>query len=293
MILAHIFFVACLAQSALCLLASVQKVKNMQIEVITRQPEGERKATPLLFVHGILHGAWCWDEHFLPYFAEQGYHASALSLRNHGGSEKVSGWRWLRIQDYVADVAQVAAQIETETGNRPAVIGHSMGGFIVQKYLEKHTAPAGVLVASAPTHGVWQTMFRVMFRQPAAFLNVNLGLHLKPVASTVKRGRWSFFSSNMPDEQVQTYVDRFDDESYFAFLDMLLFALPRPARVDTPMLVVAGADDTLFSVAEQETTARTYQAEFASFEAVAHDMMLEQGWQAVAERIVSWLDKTL
>lgn len=265
----------------------------MQIEVITRKPEGETKAIPLLFVHGILHGAWCWDEYFLPYFAEQGYHASALSLRNHANSEKVSGWRWLRIQDYVADVAQVAAQIESETGTRPVVIGHSMGGLVVQRYLEKYTAPAGVLMASCPVHGVWQTMFRVIVNQPMAFLNINLHLNLKYLASTKEYGRWSFFSQTMPDEQVQQYVDNFDDESYLAFLDMLLFALPRPKRVNAPILVVAGADDTLFSVAEEEKTARTYNADFSSFENVAHDMMLEKDWQTIAERIAVWLDKTL
>lgn len=265
----------------------------MQLEVITRKPEGEMKATPLLFVHGILHGAWCWDEYFLPYFAERGYHASALSLRNHAGSEKVSGWRWLRIQDYVADVAQAAAEIEAETGKRPVVIGHSMGGLIVQKYLEKHNAPAGILLASCPVHGVWQTTFRTMFKQPIAFLSINLGLHLKPVASNVKRAYWAFFSHSMSNEQVEGYVNRFDDESYVAFLDMLLFALPRPKQVSAPILVLAGAADNLFSVAEEAKTARVYSGEFASFEGMAHDIMLEKDWELVAERILGWLDKTL
>ncbi len=41
------------------------------------------RSTPLLFVHGgAFHGgAWCWDDHFLDYFAERGYHALALNLR--------------------------------------------------------------------------------------------------------------------------------------------------------------------------------------------------------------------
>jgi alpha-beta hydrolase superfamily lysophospholipase len=74
---------------------------------------------------------------------------------------------------------------------------------------------------------------------------------------------------------------------------MLLFDLPRPKRVQAPMLVVAGADDSLFSVGEEEATARAYGAEFSSFEGLAHDMMLEKDWQRVAEGIASWLDKTL
>jgi pimeloyl-ACP methyl ester carboxylesterase len=32
------------------------------------------------------HGAWCWDEHFLDFFAEHGFRAAAVSLRAHGKS---------------------------------------------------------------------------------------------------------------------------------------------------------------------------------------------------------------
>ena len=50
---------------------------------------------PLLFVHGSYHGAWCWRERFLPYFAAAGWDCYAVSLRGQGGSDreglKVSG----------------------------------------------------------------------------------------------------------------------------------------------------------------------------------------------------------
>jgi hypothetical protein len=59
----------------------------VKLEVITRKPSTPQKTTPLLFVHGSWHAAWCWDEHFLPYFADCGYEAHAVSLRGHGGSE--------------------------------------------------------------------------------------------------------------------------------------------------------------------------------------------------------------
>lgn len=265
----------------------------MKLEVITRKPGSAKKKTPLLFVHGILHGAWCWDEYFLPYFAEQGYHVSALSLRNHAGSEKVSGWRWIGIQDYVEDIAQIAAQIETETGERPVIIGHSMGGLVTQKYLEKYDAPASVLVASCPKHGVWQTLFRVMFNQPLAFLQINLRLNLKALASTPRLAQWGFFSKSMPLETVARYSEQFDDESYRIFLDMLLFALPRTRHNQMPMLVVAGEDDTLFDVEEEGKTARAYGAEFRSFDGIAHDMMLEEKWESVAEYMLEWLSKTV
>ena len=41
---------------------------------------------PLLFVHGSAHAAWCWADHFLPWFAERGWPAHAVSLRGRGRS---------------------------------------------------------------------------------------------------------------------------------------------------------------------------------------------------------------
>ena len=108
------------------------------LEVIDKGRSTDEHPVPLLFVHGALHAAWCWDEHFLDFFAAQGYRAIAVSLRGHGKSPGGERLRWTRIQEYADDVGQTAAQLPTE----PVLIGHSMGGFVVQKYLE-HTPPQG------------------------------------------------------------------------------------------------------------------------------------------------------
>src|SRR5262249_45915712 len=120
------------------------------LEVIDKGSSSEAHPVPLLFVHGALHGAWCWDEHFLDYFAERGYACYALSLRGHGASPGVERLRRTGIQGYVADVAELTAQLPTQ----PVLVGHSMGGFVIQKYLERHTAAGTVLVAPIPPNGV-------------------------------------------------------------------------------------------------------------------------------------------
>src|SRR6476661_688640 len=58
----------------------------MKLELITRTPAGTAYPTPILFVHGAWHGAWCWEEHFLDFFAERGHRVAALDLRGHGAS---------------------------------------------------------------------------------------------------------------------------------------------------------------------------------------------------------------
>jgi pimeloyl-ACP methyl ester carboxylesterase len=116
------------------------------LELVDRGSCSDAHPTPLLFVHGACHGAWCWDEHFLDFFADNGYQVIALNLRGHGGSPVLKPLNKCTIADYVDDVRSVAATVPTT----PVLIGHSMGGFIVQKCLETGKAPAAVLMSSAP-----------------------------------------------------------------------------------------------------------------------------------------------
>ena len=93
----------------------------------------------------------------------------------------------------------------------------------------------------------------------------------------------------MPAEQLARYFTLIQDESYPAFWDMLVFSLPRPKKVATPLLVLGAANDTVFHPDEIEATARAYHTQAEIFPNMAHDMMLEAGWQSVAKRILSWL----
>jgi pimeloyl-ACP methyl ester carboxylesterase len=85
--------------------------KKMKLEMISKYPSGSTYATPLLFIHGALHGDWCWDVHFLDYFAEHGFASYAVNLRGHGNSERRERLRWTRIADYVEDVANTIRQL--------------------------------------------------------------------------------------------------------------------------------------------------------------------------------------
>jgi alpha-beta hydrolase superfamily lysophospholipase len=173
----------------------------------------------------------------------------------------------------------------------PVVIGHSMGGAIVQKYLETHTAPAGILLAAMPPAGVLATTLRLALRHPLEFLQVNLMWSLYPLIRTPALARESFFSAAMPEERVRAFHAQLQDESFLAFLDMLAFNLPRPARVTTPLLVLGGAADTVFHPNEIEATARAYGTQATLFPNMAHDMMLEPDWPRVTKTMRTWLSE--
>jgi len=253
--------------------------------IIVRTPHGEPKPHPILFVHGAWHGAWCWDEYFLPYFARHGYQAWALDLRQHGTDADTSSLRRCRIADYVVDVAAV-----TQTfSEAPILVGHSMGGLVVQKYLETASAPAAVLLASVPTHGAWQAAARTFRRIPLRFVKANLQRRLYPLVETPRLTREAFFSSTISRDALLKYYHKIQDESYRAFWDMLLFKLPRPKRVRTPILVLGAEQDAIFRPHEIRATAAAYNTAAIIFPDMAHDMMLEPGRQAVADTILEWL----
>ena len=98
------------------------------LEVIDKGSVTESHPVPLLFVHGTWHAAWCWDEHFLDHFADRGFRALALSLRGHGCSKTDKNLRACGLTDYIADVESVVISLPAP----PVMIGHSVGGFIVQ-----------------------------------------------------------------------------------------------------------------------------------------------------------------
>ena len=261
-------------------------MSNIQhLEIIEKNPEGEVKPTPILFIHGAWHGAWCWNEFFIPYFAGEGYQVKALSLRGHGQSAGRGKLRTARIADYVSDVASVVRTFSSP----PVLVGHSMGGMVVQKYLESESNPAvskAILLAPVPPHGVWKVTLNILANHPLVFLKVNLLLKLFPIVSTPERTREYFFSPDISKEQLDRYSSKMQDESYLAFLDMLLFNLPKPGRIKTQVEILAAENDAIFSLKDMEAMAVTYGTKARIFKGMAHDMMLEKDWQEVANCVM-------
>lgn len=256
----------------------------MNLEVIHQPAQGQARPTPVLFVHGKWHGAWCWQEYFLPYFARQGYECAALSLRGHGASEGRERIGWHKIADYVADVEQAAARFKTP----PVIIGHSMGGFITQKYLEKHNAPAGVLLTALPHYGILPATLSLLRAHPWLVLKCMFTWSLYPIVGTPALAHQHLFDADMPEDKVNRYFKMLQEESFRAFLDEAALDLVRPKRIKTPMLVIGGSNDTVISMKAVNDTARAYGTK-AEFFPMAHDVMLESGWQSAADRIIQWL----
>ena len=257
------------------------------LEVISRQPPAKvsPRNTPLLFLHGAYAAAWCWDEHFLSFFAERGYACHALSVSGHGASPGRERLDSFGIDHYVRDVAAVAEQLPAV----PVLVGHSMGGMVAQKYLEQHEAAGVVLMASVPPQGLWAAALGLAFQKPGLMSDLNRLLGGGQVALDTLRT--AMFAQPVTKEDLARWYKRMQPESHRAIWDMTLFNLPLKSRMNLPPLLVLGAEhDTLIPPSQVEMTARHYGVEAEIFEGMGHGLMLELGWRQVAERILGWLD---
>ncbi len=259
----------------------------MRLEVISRHPKGLGRPIPLLFVHGANSGAWVWEEHFLPYFARNGYEAHAVSLRGHGRSEGRDTLPLAGLADYVADVHDTVLGL----GKLPVLIGHSMGGMVVQKYLQRHEAAGAVLMASLPPEGLLMTSIDMFLRDPILFQQICwlqvIGPFMPQAYPLVRR---ILFSPHMPEDKVRAYFHRWQPESSCVVFDMLGFDLPRSHVNGLPILVQGAENDVFVPPNVVEAMARHFGCAATVFPNMAHAMMLEPDWEVAAEHLLGWLE---
>lgn len=255
------------------------------LEVFSCLPATDSGKTPLLFVHGAFAGGWMWTETFMPHLAAAGHPCHALSLRGHGGSAGHQQIHWHSIADYVDDVKQVIDWL----GEAPVVIGHSMGGFVVQKLLEHRRLPAVALLCSVPPQGLIAAQFHLMLQKPQLFLEINRIMDGE--YTDIATLREALFSSTADEGMLTDWLQRMQPESQRALWDMSMFNLPNPyAMHRPPMLIVGAEDDVLVPAFLVQTTAHTYGERVHLFRGMGHALTHEVDWPLVAQLLDDWLD---
>lgn len=253
------------------------------IELMSARP-ARGSTQEVLLVHGAKHGAWCW-ENFINYFANRGVSVHALSLRGHGNSTGKATLEQATFSDFVADVNFAKEYLSL---NKPVVVGHSLGGSIVQKVLEQGEFTAGVLLASMPpgSLGVLLQMFR---RHPLLTFRALMGRTLDPVYSSPELVKEAFFHPDISEAELQRHWYRLSDESYKSLSRTLDPFLLRPGQVNAPMLVVGAENDVVVPPKLVHKTAARYGQQAVILSSSYHDMMLDPNWEQCAERILEFI----
>lgn len=255
------------------------------IERITYTPAERRHETPLLFVHGMWHGAWCW-EGWQAQLAELGWMSHAISLPGHAGSPTQRPLRWCTLGYYLDIVKREAARLE----RKPVLLGHSMGGALTQHYL-KHVAddlPAAVLVAPWPyTNYPWGPILFLRLDPVGAltgFFTLSAGVFMR----SPQRAAAALLG---PDPAVtpEWLHQRLNSESFIVMNQHMWPLWSAPSLLKTPTLLLAGEQDAVCPLTWEKRTAKRYGSDLIVIPGAGHNLMHEKSSADTVTKIDGWL----
>ena len=234
---------------------------------------------PVLYVHGLWGGAWVF-EHYLRFTAEWGREAWAINLRGHHGSRPVPALATVSLGDYVRDVGDAIDAI-----GPVVVVGHSMGGLIAQMVASRPEVCAVVLLTSVPPPGISLITWGLLQRAPRYAARAWRTRAFRVGTDDAR----ALALNAVPAAQQRAVADRFVEDSGRVAWQLALGAVPAPAPIRCPMLVVGAGRDRMTPARLQRRIAERYGAEY--FEAVGHGHMLtiEPGWHGPLARVLGWV----
>ena len=116
---------------------------GLKIRVVER---GDRKAPPVLLIHGWGCSAYIFRDN-MPALADAGFRAIAIDLKGHGLSDKPQHASEYTIDALVCHVEEVLDALELE---RPALVGHSLGGSLIYHFATRHPQRVRALALLSP-----------------------------------------------------------------------------------------------------------------------------------------------
>jgi pimeloyl-ACP methyl ester carboxylesterase len=243
----------------------------------SRPPHAHRR--PVLFIHGYFATASVFSE-WVPFFAARGMPAYAVNLRGRADSRPDIDLGRASITDFVADAAAVARHLD-----KPIVVGHSMGGLIAQCLAERGLAHGIALLAPVPPRGIRFMTFKMMFRQ-LKYLGAIYGSGL--VAPTLEDLK-EIVLNHVPESQQAEVLGMLAPDSGRAAKEMSVSGVPVDhKRVRAPVLVVAADDDRFIPLDACHQVAALYHASMQTLSGHGHMMILEPGWQTIADTVARW-----
>ncbi|MGL5811025.1 MAG: alpha/beta hydrolase [Nocardioides sp.] len=175
---------------------------------------------------------------------------------------------------------------------RPFLVGHSIGGLVVQKLVNEGLARAAVAISSAPARGILSLSPHFL---RANFPHLNPLAGNRPVIMTPARFRYAF-GNTMTSRDSDAMFERYAvPESR----NVPRSTLTGQGKIDfrkshAPLLFVTGDRDRLTPLDAVRRNARAYrrsgeEVDLQVFEGRCHAICNQDGWTEVADRAFAFL----
>jgi pimeloyl-ACP methyl ester carboxylesterase len=251
----------------------------------------------IVFITGTFIGTNCWDE-WKTYFESKGYDcivpawpykdAPPEELRNRHPDPAIASNRLAGLTDYFAEVIN-------ELPGIPVIIGHSIGGLVVQLLLQRGLGSAGVAIHSFPPAGIntFKFSFVKAVWEAMAFFTTARETYLV----SFQKWKRSFANGMSCDLQKELYYKYAIPESKgiirdaFKCTEKINFNKPH-----APLLFTSGCRDRLIPASLNYVNYKNYKkgnsiTGYKKFKTHGHLVFDTPAWEEEAGFIFSWLEQ--
>jgi pimeloyl-ACP methyl ester carboxylesterase len=259
------------------------------------QPKSPITAKTIVFIHGAFVSYECWQS-WKAYFEARGYECIVLpwpGREQPAAAQRAAHPDPERGRQTLAEVIEFLAYAIGRLPTRPILIGHSLGGLLVQLLLNRGLGAAGVAIHSAPPRGV------ISFKW--SFIKASWPL-LNPFIPASRPFLFSFtqwqyaFTNGLPlAEQQASYNALVIPESR----RLARAVLGKRGAVDytrttAPLLLTSGGQDQILPWGLHRQNFRRYRGSpahvaYQEFPDRTHSVLGQQGWENVAAAVHGWL----
>ena len=242
----------------------------------------EVSGPPTLLVHGLGLGPWMWerDQQLLK---AQGVSSWAMQLPGHGTDAGAE----VSLDELVQAVRAAHDEIAEETGQKVAIVGHSLGGLVAQMLFDSLDFQAAVLMCPSPPAGVSFSLDRTLIK--AGLRSAPSFLKGQPIRISLETYATTAMTQVEPAEHAAVHGRLTPWPN--GLVRSLVRSRPTvaPIKPDFPVLVVLGGDDRVTQPQTVRAVGDWYESVVWRFDGVGHLPPLESGGERMMNGIADFL----
>jgi len=247
----------------------------------------------IIFIHGMFQNPKSWEK-WEAYFSSKGYNCIVPAWPLHQGepadlrTNPPEGLGDLHLDDIVTEIETLVLKHDM-----PIVIGHSVGGLIVQLLINRGVASAGVAIDSVAPNAMLDFDWG-FFKNSALIANPFKGN--EPFFMDEKSFHGAFANTLTEEESNLAFEEFATHDSRNVLRDCMGEAGQLDVEIPhAPLLFIAGEKDEIIpnTLSKKNYEAYTDPRSITAFKEFAnrsHYICGEPGWEEVAAFIYNWLE---
>ncbi|WP_018148883.1 alpha/beta hydrolase [Henriciella marina] len=250
----------------------------------------------ILMIHGVGCGGEAWDT-MRHDFEAAGWRVEAPTLfaDQRTIEDPPETLKDLTLDDYIEAMSEQAKTLTAETGKKPVIMGHSMGGLIAQNLAARGDASAAIFLTPAQTPDCQVQDLRLMI----TFWSVLKSGSKKIPENSYKVGKFGFkwgVLNEVPSARHDAIYARARFDSGKVYRDLSEPAPIDEKAVSIPTLTIGAAKDRATPIKAVRRVGQKYReaatpGDYLEYPGHAHWIVDEPGTGSVVADIMSWLDR--